>query len=57
MCQGTIFLILTFFNLFLKITPGELFFAPDDPFGRAWRRGAAASLCRATCGGAAALPR
>jgi hypothetical protein len=44
-----------FFNLFLKITPGD-FFSPGDPFGRAWQRGAAASLCRATCGGGAALP-
>jgi hypothetical protein len=53
-CMGSDnFLILTFLKLFLN-NPWQTLFAPGDPFGRAWRRGAAASLCRATPSGAAA---
>jgi hypothetical protein len=37
-----IFLILTYFKLFLKITPRQLFFPLDDSFGRACRHGATA---------------
>jgi hypothetical protein len=48
------------FNLFLiifKNNPWQTLFALGDPFGRARQRDAAASLCRATCSGAAEVPR
>jgi hypothetical protein len=50
------FLILTFFLIIFKNNPWQILYAPGDPFGRAWLRGAAASLSRATCIGAVEVP-
>jgi hypothetical protein len=52
-----LFLILTLFKIIFKINPWKTLLAPGDPFGRAWWRGAAGLLCRATCSGAAGVPR
>jgi hypothetical protein len=54
--RGGTFFILTFFKLILKLTSGKHYLHPVT-LGRAWRRGAAGLLCRATCSGAAGVPR
>jgi hypothetical protein len=49
-----IFLILTFFKLFIKLTPGKHYLHQVTPF--AMSGGATDRLCRATCSGAAGVP-
>jgi hypothetical protein len=53
----SIFLKLIIFKFIYKNNPSRTLFTPYGPFGRASSRGAAGSLCRATCTGAAEVPR